>query len=205
MAPDPGGSEIRTVACNFDKLIPDEKHKSAIRDAVARTHKATILATQLLNLHARRCFEESDGVNLCIDDTFFTPNWLINAYYEVTAGTTLPKRTIPELRETRDRFMPDGFEPVDRKGLSQILMYECRNLAAVAANNVWMHFRRRILSHTRRAWKLDDAAYALLTKDEKRKRSLHLMQVAEDLTRPPTEALRAPSEHHACDMRCGLH
>jgi hypothetical protein len=36
-----------------------------------------------------------------------------------------------------------------------------------------------------------------LTKDEKRQRSLHLMQIGEDLTRPPQEALRAPSEHHA--------
>ena len=48
MAPDPGASDQgkRTVACNFETLVPDETHKAAIRDAVHRTHKATILATE---------------------------------------------------------------------------------------------------------------------------------------------------------------
>lgn len=41
------------------------------------------------------------------------------------------------------------FEPVDRDGLTQLMMYECRNLAAVASSNVWMHFRRRVLNHVK--------------------------------------------------------
>ena len=53
MAPDPGASDQgkRTVACNFESLVPDETHKAAIRDAVQCTHRATILATELLNMH----------------------------------------------------------------------------------------------------------------------------------------------------------
>ena len=69
MAPDPGSGPganqgratsenekeaKRTVACSLDPLIPSEEHKAAIRDAVHRVHKATILATELLNLHVRR-------------------------------------------------------------------------------------------------------------------------------------------------------
>ena len=193
MAPDPGGSDQgkRTVACNFEPLVPDEAHKAAIRDAVHRTHKATILATELLNLHVRRCLQERSGVGL---DHILTPNWLLNAYNEVTTGR-VPTKVMPELRDTRDRFMPP-FEAVDRRGLTQVLAYECRNLATVAANNVWMHFQRRVLAHVRLAFKLDAEAYGALSKDEKRTRHLHLLQVAEDVCRPPSQPLRSPGEHH---------
>ena len=63
----------------------------------------------------------------------------------MTTGRVSTK-VVPALRDTRDRFMPP-FEPVDRRGLTQILAYECRNLATVATNNVWMHFQRRVLAH----------------------------------------------------------
>ena len=193
MAPDPGPEErTRTVACNFETLVPSEKHKAAIRDAVHRTHKATLLATELLNLHIRRCLEECDGKSL---EHAFSPNWLLNAYYEVTAGRVAAK-TVPELRETRDRFMPQ-FEAVDRKGLTQILTYECRNLATVAANNVWMHFQKRVLGHVRLKLGFGAEAYAALSKDEKRMHKLHRMQVAEDLCRPPSKPCRSPNEYHA--------
>ena len=177
MAPDPGASDQgkRTVACNFESLVPDETHKAAIRDAVHRTHKATILATELLNLYVRRCLEERSGV--CLDQ-IRTPNWLLNAYNEVTTGRVSTK-VVPELRDTHDRFMPP-FEAVDRRGLTQILTYECRNLATVATNNVWMHFQRRVLAYVRLAFKLDTEACGALSKDEKRTRHLHLLQVAED-------------------------
>ena len=50
MAPDPGEY---TVGCSFERLIPDERHKAVIRDAVSRVHKSTILATELLNVYIR--------------------------------------------------------------------------------------------------------------------------------------------------------
>ena len=194
MAPDPGGGK-RAVGCNFETLVPDENHKALIRDAVLRTHKATILATELLNLHIRRCFEEADGSGL---ENVFSANWLLNAYHEVTVSVSTKShsiKAIPALHETRERFMP-AFDPVDRKGLTQILSFECRNIAAVAANNVWMHFNRRLLSHVKRAFQLDEEAFKALSKDQKRERRLHLMQIAEDLARPPSEPLRSPPAHH---------
>ena len=198
MAPDPGRvvQGTRTVACNFDALVPDEKHKAAIRDAVTRVHKATVLATELLNLHVRRCLEECGGNGL---EHILSPNWLVNAYYEVTTGRRAAA-ILPELRETRERFMPP-FEAVDRRGVRQILKYECRNLATLAANNVWMHFQRRVLAHVRRAFALDADAYAELTKDEKRARRLHHMQIAEDLCRPPVEPPRSPAQYHSWIVR----
>ena len=124
-------------------MIPDENHKSKIRDAVERVHKATIYATELINIHIRRCFEELGGNGL---ESVCDANWLLNVYNEVTTGTGAP-RVVPELRETKERFMP-GFEPVRRSGLTQVLAYECRNLAAVAGNNVWMHFQNPYESTT---------------------------------------------------------
>ena len=89
------------------------------------------------------------------------------------------------------------FTPVDRKGLTQILCYECINLKAVATNNIWMHFQRRLLSHVRNAHVLDEVGYATLSKDHRRHRKLHLMQVAEDMGRPPSGTRRSPVEFHA--------
>ena len=51
MPPTSDGKEsIRTVACSLEKLIPDASHLDKIRHAVAVTHKATILASELLNV-----------------------------------------------------------------------------------------------------------------------------------------------------------
>lgn len=50
----PTSDGIRTVGCSLQKLIPDVGQLDAIRQAVASTHRATILATELLNMHLRR-------------------------------------------------------------------------------------------------------------------------------------------------------
>lgn len=45
----PTSDGLRTVGCNLQKLVPDAGQLDAIRQAVASTHKATILVTELLN------------------------------------------------------------------------------------------------------------------------------------------------------------
>ena len=194
MAPDPGAAKarLRTVGVPFARLVPDAAHAKTIGDAVHSVNGATRLATELLNLHVRDRLENHGGDEL---EDLFDANWLLNAYYEVTAARGKPK-VVDELRATRDAHMP-AFEAVDRTGLSQVLLYECRNLAAVASNNVWMHFRRRVLSHVRLKLALDDAAFNALTKEQRRARRLALMQVADDLLRPPSEPSRCPEERRA--------
>ena len=189
MAPDPG--RTYTVGVSFEKLVPDEVHKAKIRDAVQRVHKATIYATELINMHIRRCFEELDGNGL---ESVCDANWLLNVYNEVTIGTGAPK-VIPELRETKEKFMP-AFEPVNRSGLTQVIGYECRNLAAVASNNVWMHFQRRLLSHVRHVFRLSDDDYHSLTKEERQLRSRSLLQVARDLSRCENDLPQSPCDYH---------
>ena len=184
-------NNTRTVGCSFEKLIPDETHKAKIHDAVNRVHKATILATELLNIHIRNQLENHQGEGL---DNVFNGNWLMKAFYEVTSG----KKTYEvdaDLRAIR-ALMPT-FQRVDRTGLTQIIKSECDNLAAVAWNNVWMHFEKRLLSHVRCSMALSDDAYKALTKGERTKRRLHLMQVAEDLGRNPKEERHSPSNYHA--------
>ena len=182
---------LRTVGVAFDKLVPDATHANAIRDAVERVHRCTLLATELLNLYVRDRLQHHGGTGL---QHVCDANWLLNAYFEVTHGDRRAK-TIPELRATRDLHMP-AFSAVDRAGLTQILNYECRNLAAVASNNVWMHFRRRLFAHVRRALALPDAEFDRLSKDQRRARRLRLMQLADDLARPPSEPRRSPVEDH---------
>ena len=80
----PESDGIRTVGCSVSKLIPNEEHLAKIRGAVAATHKATILATELLNIHLRRCLEEDPYQDF---SCFFDRTWLLNAYNEVTYGS----------------------------------------------------------------------------------------------------------------------
>jgi hypothetical protein len=55
-------TNLRTVGCRLEKLIPDAQTVSDILMVVQRVHEATIQATSLLNLHVRRCIH--DGVLL---------------------------------------------------------------------------------------------------------------------------------------------
>jgi hypothetical protein len=106
---------VRTVGVNFEKLIPDTAHASAIRGAVERVHRCTLLATELLNLYVRDRLQHHGGTGLHL---VCDSNWLLNAYNEVTYGKKTTK-VISELRATRDAHMP-AFVTVDRAGLTQI-------------------------------------------------------------------------------------
>lgn len=142
-------------------------------------------------MHLRRTLSDPSADLSC----FFNGSWLLNAYNEVTSGKRKVKVVI-ELRQTLETCMPP-FEPPDRTGIQQCLLYDARNLATVAATGVWMHFHKRVLSYVRGVFSLDKLAYAALSKDERRKRRLELMQVAADLCRSPTEKQQSSPERHA--------
>ena len=186
-----GDVRMYTVGCSFERLVPDASHVALIRDAVARTHRITILATELLNLYVRERLQHHDGANL---ESIFDSNWLVNAYNEVSNGTGHPK-IVAELRDVRERLMPN-FDPPSRSKLTQILKYQCDNIATVATTNVWKHFHRRIMTHVREVFTLSKDAYDQLSRDARKHRKLSLMHVAEDLTRPPSESRKSPSEYH---------
>ena len=198
MAPDPGtaatiGREY-TVVCAATKGIPDANHLTAIRDAVLRVHACTFAATELLNLYVRDRIENHGGTGLT---DIFKQNWLLNAYHlvKINNGSRHPKGDAG-LQAVYDAHMSNTFTRPDGKGLTQALTYECINLAAVGSTNVWMHFQKRILAYTRTCHALAEDAYEELTKTDRRARKLALLQAAEDVCRPPSEAKRSPEEYH---------
>ena len=144
-----------TVGCTLRKLVPDETHIHALQDAVLRTHCATILVTQLLNLHVRRALAKCDDVA-----SVFDRNWLMKAYQEVTVSNNKSKAPTVDAELRTARALMPAFTPVDRKGLTQMLMHECTNLAAVAKNNVWMHYVARVRAHVFRQLTLTACEYA---------------------------------------------
>ena len=188
----PTSDGIKTVGCSLLKLIPDVSHLNAIQNAVLSVHRCSILVTELLNVHLRRCLSNGNTANM---ECFFNASWILNAYNEVTHGKRQVK-VVDCLKETKDQYMP-AFEPPDRSGIQQCLLYDARNLATVAATSVWMHFRSRILTHVKRLHAIDKATYDMLSKKEKRKRRLTLMQIASDICRIPTEEYQSACEHHA--------
>ena len=188
----PESDGLRTVGCSLERLVLDRTHLQKLRDAVNTVHKATILATELLNMHLRRMLRDDPIADL---SCLFNSNWLMNAFNEVTCGKRTVK-VISELRATRDACMPP-FEPPDRTGVSQCLLYAARNLATTAATNVWNHFRPRVRSHVKLAFAIDEEAHAALTATQRGARKLEMMQVAADICRMPDDRLQSPAHYHA--------
>lgn len=191
MAPDPG--RAYTVGCALQRAVADPEHLAAIRDAVERVHACTYHATDLLNLYVRDRLEHHDGTGL---EGLFTQNWLINAYQAVSTGKGRAAKVDANVQTVFDTHMRGTFAPPMRAGLTQALVYECVNLAAVGSTNVWKHFQRRVLSYTRTAFALDEEAYDKLSTDERRARKLALMQAANDVCRVPAEPKRSPETYH---------
>jgi hypothetical protein len=97
-------------------------------------------------------------------------------------------------------FMP-SFDPPSRLGIQQCLLYDAGNMATVAATNVWMHFGKRVYSHVRRVFSLNESEYNALTKDEKRKRKLDHLQIAGDLCKSSSETFQSNSKYHSWIVR----
>ena len=187
----PTSDGVRTVGCSLEKLVPLPEHIDRIRSAVSATHKATILATELLNMHLRKCLEQDPTQDL---SSFFNGSWLLNAYNEVTYGKRSVK-VVPELRATKMEYMPH-FNAPDRTGIQQCLLYDARNLATVAATTIWLHFQPRVLSHVRRVFDIEASEYSSLSKEEKRKHKLEVLQVASDMCQLPSQPLKSPPSYH---------
>ena len=98
----------------------------------------SLLLNELLNIHIRRLLEKDIDVDL---KDCFSANWVLNVYNQVTYSGKKVK-VVPELQTSR--LMMPAFDPPDRSGIQQCLLYDARNLITVAATNVWMHFHKRV-------------------------------------------------------------
>lgn len=192
----------RAVFCSAEKLILPQ-HLQALRGAVDRVHRATILSLLLLNLHLRSRLESADAeitaqsqwADLHLKD-FFNRNWIIKAFQEVTIGGGNAS-VDDELHETRLRHLQlDGVDLPSRKGLKQCMMYSATAIAAAASNNVWMHFHKRVEGHVKWVHKLPHSQWITLTNQQKKERVLQLKLITRDMCRMPHEAFRSEAVHH---------
>jgi hypothetical protein len=182
-------TNLRTVGCRLEKLIPDAQIVADIRTAVQRVHEATIHATTLLNLHVRRCIR--DGVAM---HRLFDGNWLIKAFQEVTTGDKTPSVDL-ELSKTRQLLMPELPCP-NRTGLTQLMQANANMLETLGHNNCWMHFQRRVHDHVRLQLQLSEAEYKALSSDQRKARKMQMLRVTQDLLRKPNDALTSDACYH---------
>jgi hypothetical protein len=150
-----------------------------------------VLATELANIYVRLCLQKREDAKGVFDS-----NWLLNVYNLVTAKEGNKGKTTqpPPLLLEALKLMP-AFQPVSRKGITQIILYECVNLAAVASNNVWMHFRKRVLRFVRVKKELSKEAYRALSKEERVQRKLKISELAWDLLRHPDEKYKSRNKY----------
>lgn len=185
----PTSDGIRTVGCALSKLVLEATHLERLQNAVLSVHKATILATELVNMHLRRCLAGEADTDLKL---FFDGSWLLNAYNEVTTGKRDTK-VITALRETKEACMP-YFDAPDRVGIQQCILYDARNIATVAANGIWMTFQKKVLSHVREKHSLSEEEFKTTSHDERRARKLCIIQMAADICRHPSTSYQSPAD-----------
>ena len=109
---------VRIVGCQLSTIVRNPEHLARLRDAVLRVHRATIQASELLNLHVRRMLE----ANQPLPAALFNGNWAFKAW---TAVSTSTGAVDPELRITRELQIQlqgaDAPEPVSSaRGGSQL-------------------------------------------------------------------------------------
>ena len=177
MPPESDGS-IKTIGCSLKRLVPNEDHLKKIEDGVHRVHRASFLASELLNLHLRKCIDDKDESL----KNFFDANWILKAFNEVTCINGQSRTLVDQkLHDTRLQHMMQ-FETPSRSGIQQCLLYEGRNIATVASNNVWMHFKKRIFVHVKRHIELGDVIV-----DEGEKKRMVALQLTSDICKAPHE------------------
>ena len=180
------------MGCALRKLMIKECDVDAIEDAVRRVHHIVILGTELCNLLLRRWMQarEMNKVRKLFDANFVCK--LLNAVSS-SAGKEKEYDEGREVRTVMREHMCLDLESLpSRRGLTQCLGYEARSIAALARNNVWMHFVRRVGVHIRNYLN----AHSQGTSSTSSTRLLR-HQLTLDVCRTPGSEHRSPVQYHA--------
>ena len=182
------------IACRIDKALINPDHVIKIQDAVQRCQHATLLATQLLGYHARKCLER--GLNI---PNFGDGNWVKKAWNVVTQSTRVSNNRIddPEMLATLNEFMPEAAGAVDSKHIAaNVLQGEANRWSVVASTNAFTHFRKRVQAFIMTNFKLSNNEFDLLTPVQKQNRKRELLQVAADVCRPEGDDYLSDVTYH---------
>ena len=186
-----------TVGCALRKLMLHEEDVDVIEGAVHRVHQIVILGTELANLLLRRWLELGDATKLA---KLFDANFLCKLFNAVSSGNGR-QTSYAEMNDVLQMVATNMFlvkkddvlQLPSRQGLTQCLAYEARSLATVAANNVWMHFVKRLGSHVRNH--LDDQRDLRGINSVAARTLRH--QITLDMCRTPTTEYLSPVHYHA--------
>ena len=179
------------------KLMLHEEDVDVIEGAVHRVHQIVILGTELANLLLRRWVELGKVSKLA---KLFDANFLCKLFNAVSSGSG-KQTSYAELDDVFDVLQNHMFlkkedkmiQLPSRQGLTQCLAYEARSLATVAANNVWMHFVKRVGSHVRNYLDNQTELQGMNTVAIKTLRH----KITLDMCRTPTTEYRSPLQFHS--------
>ena len=178
---------VRIVGCQLHKVVRTEAHLAALRDGVERVHRATVLATELLNLHLRRCLEHNDPVR-----AFFNGNWVYKAWVAVSNGKV--DAALQASFDAQRALHGQAWTGVSGAHLTQLQKLAAHQYATVAKNNVWMHLRKRIGAYVNMSFAVDKDALAQMTSEARKAAKVRKKRVQFDVCRMDSEARKAPAD-----------
>ena len=187
-------ADTYTIVCNLRKGMIDPGHVKKVQDAVLRSHRATLLATELLGYHVRKCIERRIDI-----PKFGNGNWAKKAWNLVTKASRQASNRIddPELVATLDEFMPEAAGAIDSTHIvSNVLQNEANSWSTVATTNVFTHFRKRVEAYVKQCFRLDDVTFDSLTTAEKQGRKKELLCVARDICTFEGDVYTSSEEYH---------
>lgn len=179
------------MVCNLKTLLRDPAHAVKIAEWALKTHSITRLASQLHNLHLRRCLE--DGVEI---PRLGHHTQAIQAWYAVTRVKNSRRSIGEELAKTRSVHMAD-VASVDTVGMSDTLQFEAERWAATFSTNVYLHFPKRVNCYVQSRHKLPQEEYDAMDKPARAQRRNALVKVSKDLCSDPSLPLASPTEYHS--------
>ena len=182
----------RTICCSIRRAVPDEQHLADIRTAVERAQRATLHLSELVNLFVR---EQLERHGACPREVF-DANALQSAFKSVTYLRGSKDGSVRQSFASSALQHMATFERANRRGLTQVFAYAATNMAAVAKNNVWMHFQAHVARHVQNAHRVSANVYNAMTPSERKAAKLECFKVAADVCAVGDAAPTAPAQYH---------
>lgn len=171
------------IGCSLAKAVLNAQHLEQIRDGVERTHRATVLATELLNLHARRVLEDGEEV-----PDFFSGNWAKQAWVAVSTISGKVGTSLQASRQAQVDLHGGALAEVDAAKTGQLFKFAADQFASTAATNLQLHLRKRVGAYVNMSFAVDKDAWAAMARTERHAHKLKKRRLHWDVCRIDTEA-----------------
>ena len=177
---------VRVVGCQLHKIVRTEAHLTALRDGVERVHRVTVLATELLNLHLRRCLERGDPL-----PDVFSGNWAYQAWVAVSTMNGKVNATLQASHTAQQTLHGNAWTGVSGARAAQLFVLAANQYTTVAATNVWMHLRKRIGAYVNMTFHIDKDELAQMPREARTAAKVRKKRLHWDVCRMDSEARKA--------------